>query len=34
MSYNIDKRPRYRGPHTRQKKMIIGDTILQVKKFS
>jgi hypothetical protein len=33
MSYNIDKRPRYRGPHTRQKKMIIGDISSSSKKI-
>jgi hypothetical protein len=32
MSYNIDKRPEYRGPHTRQKKLIIGDTSSSSKK--
>jgi hypothetical protein len=33
MSYNIDKRLGYRGPHTRQKKMIIGDTRSSSKKI-
>jgi hypothetical protein len=32
MSYNIEKRPGYRGSHTRQKKLIIGDTSSSSKK--